>query len=70
VSWCEKKYGPQYMTIECLEDGTEVNIYNKSTTLINAAAFELIDAAMLYSGYLYAFGECTSLTDAPLLTSI
>ena len=26
VSWCEKKY-PNYMTIECLEDGTNVNIF-------------------------------------------
>ena len=26
VSWCQKMYGPQYMTIEALNDGVNVNI--------------------------------------------
>jgi len=32
VSWCEKKYGPQYMTIEALDDGVNVNIYRYATS--------------------------------------
>ena len=45
MSWCEKKYGPQYMTIEALDDGVNVNIRRTGTAQTGTFQVQLNDEA-------------------------